>query len=356
MAARSSGDGMETQEGSVLENKPRSWKKPKFVPYEPYKGAVTSFIQDGKSGGLCANNLIPIPAPKIVRKTVRSVSCASGSEDGAKGCVEDVLSKLTISVSDKSSDELDELKKELKIQQEINAELKNLLVASIGEDWETRVESLSTDKAILGEYVKKYSDSLTRQTEEKDNISIECDVWKSKFLASSLMVDELARCKAILVCRCQEAREALQVLDDEHKRFAGEIKQINRNLQACQGMVDGVTDKHRTEPSSEDLMRIVSEASMRSKLVLRSLEDRRLYNQVRSRTNSPEGRASNCGREDRISDTPGQVLASKVLMDLQDMPYVVNENLKSASALYFPINKAFPFKCCSHCQGDLKIV
>jgi hypothetical protein len=67
---------------------------------------------------------------------------------------------------------------------QINAELKNLLVASIGEDWEPKVESLSSDKAILGEYVKHYSDSLTRQTEEKDNISIECDVWRSKFLAS----------------------------------------------------------------------------------------------------------------------------------------------------------------------------
>ncbi len=135
------------------------------------------------------------------------------------------------------------------------------------------------------------------------------------------MVDELARCKAILVCRCQEAREALQAISEEHARFAVEVRELNRNLKACQAYADGVHDKARVpggavgagcDADKEDVLRLVSEANMRSSLILRSLKDRQKYNEARSRPSSPDFRAFAGGKDECLPMTPAQAMAAKV--------------------------------------------
>lgn len=62
--------------------------------------------------------------------------------------------------------------------------MKKLLVASVGEDVQGRVQCLTEDKARMATMIRKYSEKVDKDYEEKEKISIQCDVWRSKFLAS----------------------------------------------------------------------------------------------------------------------------------------------------------------------------
>ena len=92
---------------------------------------------------------------------------------------------------------LDDAEKALRIQIQVNSEVKKLLVASVGEDIEAKVDFLTQDKARLAADIRQYSNKISRDFEEKEKLSVESDLWKSKFLASSVIVDELARWKGI---------------------------------------------------------------------------------------------------------------------------------------------------------------
>jgi hypothetical protein len=66
----------------------------------------------------------------------------------------------------------------------VNSELKKLLVASVGEDVQGRMHCLTEDKARMATMIRRYSEKLDRDYEERERMTILCDVWKSKFLAS----------------------------------------------------------------------------------------------------------------------------------------------------------------------------
>ena len=54
------------------------------------------------------------------------------------------------------------------------------------------------DKARLSADIRQYATKISRDFEEKEQLSVESNLWKSKFLACSVIVDELARSKATL--------------------------------------------------------------------------------------------------------------------------------------------------------------
>ena len=72
----------------------------------------------------------------------------------------------------------------MKIQAQVNTEVKRLLVASVGEDIEAKVDFLTQDKARLSADIRQYASKISRDFEEKEKLSVESNVWKSKFLAS----------------------------------------------------------------------------------------------------------------------------------------------------------------------------
>ncbi|CAB4054171.1 unnamed protein product [Lepeophtheirus salmonis] len=104
----------------------------------------------------------------------------------------------------------------LKIQIQVNSEVKKLLVASVGEDLEARVDFLTQDKARLASDLRQYANRISRDFEEKETLSVESNLWKSKFLACSLLVDDLARWKASLVQINQDYEHTARVLLHEH--------------------------------------------------------------------------------------------------------------------------------------------
>lgn len=72
---------------------------------------------------------------------------------------------------------------------QVNRELKKLLVASVGDDLQYHFERLAREKNQLILENEALGRSLAHTTEQLERMSIQCDVWRSKFLASRYEVD-----------------------------------------------------------------------------------------------------------------------------------------------------------------------
>lgn len=66
----------------------------------------------------------------------------------------------------------------------MNRELKKLLVASMGDDLQYQFERLAREKNQLILENEALGRSLAHTAEQLERMSIQCDVWRSKFLAS----------------------------------------------------------------------------------------------------------------------------------------------------------------------------
>ncbi|XP_053404161.1 golgin-45-like [Mercenaria mercenaria] len=130
------------------------------------------------------------------------------------------------------------LKNQLEVQLQVNQELKKLLVASVGDDLQHRVERLTRDKAQLsmeiGDYFKKMSDDY----EHLDKISIQADMWRSKYLACRVMADELASSKAFYSTQFQECQMAIQKLLNERHQLRANLYDTYRGLTQIQEAFD----------------------------------------------------------------------------------------------------------------------
>jgi len=183
-------------------------KEPKFVPYEPYKGAV-AFMD---------NNAKKSMDKKISRNTrstsVESEVFASKSDDAVELIAQPISNELESNyraMLDAKEKEIEKLKenlesaeKQLKIQSKVNAEIKKLLVASVGEDIEARVDFLTQDKARLAADVIEYNNRIATDWEKKEALGVESDVWRSKFLASTVIVEEVTRAKQAVQQRAED--------------------------------------------------------------------------------------------------------------------------------------------------------
>lgn len=80
--------------------------------------------------------------------------------------------------------ERDYFESQLKFQVQVNTELKNLLVAAVGEDLQTRVNVLTEDKLQLARALLNSAHNLSTHTEQIEYLAGQSEVWRSKFLAS----------------------------------------------------------------------------------------------------------------------------------------------------------------------------
>uniref|UniRef100_A0AAG5CX57 Uncharacterized protein n=1 Tax=Anopheles atroparvus TaxID=41427 RepID=A0AAG5CX57_ANOAO len=179
-------------------------KEPKFVPFEPYKGAVTPIIP--------GRNSIPGGGSRVKLSNRNNLDLSVLVSQMSTITDMELRCKALPSTADEEKlryeKELEELRKErdyfqgqLKFQAQVNAELKNLLVAAVGEDLQTKVNVLTEDKLHLARKLLNSAENLSSHTEQIEFLAGQSEVWRSKFLASSLMVEELARWKASLLQR-----------------------------------------------------------------------------------------------------------------------------------------------------------
>lgn len=141
------------------------------------------------------------------------------------------------------------LKQQLEVQLQVNGELKKLLVASVGEDLHHRVERLTRDRALLSMEVGDYSRKVSEDYEHLDKISIQADMWRSKYLASRVMTDELASAKAFYTMQYHECQVALQQLLNERHELRANLFETYRGLHQIRGAFDPLN----SEQSSNQL-------------------------------------------------------------------------------------------------------
>ncbi|KAJ8724489.1 hypothetical protein PYW08_015963 [Mythimna loreyi] len=217
-----------------------SGKTPKFVPYEPYPAAVkpmtpmliTKDLKKSRNN-MDLNTLITQmsqmstnlnefkPRPKLNSTSDKSVA------DVDKSSAEVVEMKKKI---DTLTHENESLKEQLKQQVQVNKELKTMLVASMGEDLETQVQSLNEDKKHLASALLSSAQHLSTHQEQTEWLAGQCEVWRSKFLASSLMVEELAQCKKLLTEKTENLQQAIKQLLDERCRARDMMLCTYKNL------------------------------------------------------------------------------------------------------------------------------
>lgn len=163
-------------------------KEPKFVPYEPYKAAVKPIVPNQKSTFLkvrkTSKNL-----PVIFNSKNKSTEGNAMNDKEAK---EEKECEINWEKKAKSlegevqtlKEENQQLENQLKFQVQVNGELKNLLVAAVGEDMETKVHVLTEDKLHLARALLNSAKSLSTHQEQTEWLAGQCEVWRSKFLAS----------------------------------------------------------------------------------------------------------------------------------------------------------------------------
>uniref|UniRef100_A0A1Q3F5F5 Golgin-45 n=1 Tax=Culex tarsalis TaxID=7177 RepID=A0A1Q3F5F5_CULTA len=176
-------------------------REPRFVPFEPYKGAVNPIIpfknnENRVKVGPDRNNL-DLNVLVSQMSTMTSKELLKG-EVVAKQEFDNEKQKYEKQIEDLRK-ERDYFQSQLKFQAQVNSELKNLLVAAVGEDLQTKVNVLTEDKLHLARKLLNSAENLSSHTEQIEFLAGQSEVWRSKFLASSLMVEELARWKASLL-------------------------------------------------------------------------------------------------------------------------------------------------------------
>ncbi|PAV58218.1 hypothetical protein WR25_26679 [Diploscapter pachys] len=170
-------------------------KKPRFVPWEPYK-AAPSADRKGET---------PKELPKLIpyNTSGREKNEENNNEldkllvDGRRLKQREALQNgTTMQVHDNKrevelEEELRKTREELEVERKLNQELKKLMVASMAEELQGQVEALTEDKIRLAHRVEEYAEKIMRDVSMVEEVQIERDVWKCKFLAQSIRCDEL---------------------------------------------------------------------------------------------------------------------------------------------------------------------
>ncbi|KAJ2947427.1 hypothetical protein O0L34_g17205 [Tuta absoluta] len=213
-------------------------KSPKFVPYEPYTAAVKPMTPQTVSKTKKSKNNMDINTlisqmsqmdTKLNEFKPRSKLGSTGDKtsDCEKSNTENAELQKKIDTLMKENESLNE---QLKQQVQVNKELKTMLVASMGEDLETQVQSLAEDKKHLANALLSSAQHLSTHQEQTEWLAGQCEVWRSKFLASSLMVEELAHCKKLLNEKTDNLQQAIRQLLDERCRARDMLLCTYKNL------------------------------------------------------------------------------------------------------------------------------
>lgn len=181
-----------------LIKKPR---EPKFIPYEPYKAAVEPIIPLKIPIVKPSRNNVAIQELVAQMAEMRAAELDKEEEEPGTDNVISVKQwekeKEAYETDIKNLRETNaHLENQIKFQTQVNSELKTLLVAAVGEDLESRVQHLTEDKLQLARALLNSANHLTSHQERMEWLSGQCEVWRSKFLASRLVILILVNAKS----------------------------------------------------------------------------------------------------------------------------------------------------------------
>ncbi|XP_035224838.1 golgin-45-like [Stegodyphus dumicola] len=367
---------------------PGKRKEPKFIPYEPYKAAVSSIIPspnkhekivppkvlvnsqqekifppeiviDSQKVSSLASSIIQHNSKKLYSTSEEKYVSSEHVETSAdeKKCSSSC--NLKISALEKQVKQLEKEKKELesqfRIQTEVNADLKKMLIASLGEDMQLKVQYMTEDKARLGMNVLQFSEQLQQKNEEIDRLSVECDVWKSKFEASSLMVDDLAGWKVALTRKLNETLQAINSVFKEHEVIYEQLYTTYRILEHTLAAFEPSakeTSKQRLSPQS--LIQLSSEVKSLSSNI-----------QERLQWNPNAEILLRAAHEGIRLLTPAEKAAYQAVNNFDEYPMLLKGEPMMKGIKYGPgaiacqvlphvCAKDTTVNCCVHCSGEIQ--
>ncbi|XP_019213081.1 golgin-45 [Oreochromis niloticus] len=258
------------------------------------------------------------------------------------------------------------LSNQLRVQTEVNRELKKLLVASVGDDLQYHFERLSREKNQLILENEALGRSLAHTAEQLERMSIQCDVWRSKFLASRVMAEELTNARAALQRQTREAQGAIQDLLLEREEFSRDMMLTHRSLE--QLLVSLQWGRQQTYyPSSQPLS--TGELAVSNHKLADAINAHLLGNSGGSSTNAAK---SSSAAAEQLCSTPAEKMAEKVLKSLDPISCSENKaesplsdsapsnflNSKKSIGRFHPYTRYenITFNCCERCTGDILVL
>ncbi|EDO43543.1 predicted protein [Nematostella vectensis] len=304
-------------------------------------------------------------------------SSASTLCDKPTGSSTEELKKLQSKVEEleeqtsRLTDEKTKLTIQLGIQTEVNSDLKKLLVASMEEELENRMEALAHRNAQLRVEVEHWQTLCDEYAEESDRLAIDCDVWRTKFMASRMMSDQLTCWKTTLYTRYRQALAALQRMLDERDELKHYLVHTTRLLESldyvvkCSGgsFSDTLMDRHPIQGQS-----ILEMATITS--CLAQDVTAQVQGFIPSGSLPTHALLLNEEKEPALDSTPAekmalQLLTSSIELQSDDVPSVDSSVLRRMGKQYIGnsyhsrlMTNSFrvTYDCCDRCTGPVHVV
>ncbi|XP_075224410.1 golgin-45 [Lycorma delicatula] len=344
-------------------------REPKFVPYEPYKAAVKPIIpyekykrkKSLKTASVHHN--VPEDQARLKESkkhkdytdshnSITADSSTMNNDDAEKSPELEAERKAMDEELKRLREENEQLESQLKFQAQVNGELKNLLVAAMGEDLETRVHLLTEDKLQLARALLNSAQKLNTHQEQTEYLAGQCEVWRSKFLASSLMVEDLAKWKAALCQKASELQDTMKHILKERVKVRESLINVHTELTLLCDKFDLTSLKGGRKQSGLKSSNVVDLASEIQKL---SLNLRlQLLGDIPSSFIIPDLK----GLE---ATTRAELQAEQLLLHplalLGQPDAACSAVLGAAVALGAGQTYCTPAPaCCSHCSGEIKLM
>ncbi|NWU97318.1 GO45 protein, partial [Upupa epops] len=379
---RGPGDGMETEQTAepVEVNTGTNTANNHHVHHSPHKQTVSSLspgvLQLGKVNAeksveieairilvpkAAITHVVPTKNAKVAKSVGHKgdpIHQSDGATDPKKEQTElkNVIEKLKNSEKRLLQDK-EGLSNQLRVQTEVNRELKKLLVASVGDDLQYHFERMAREKNQLILENEVLGRNMAQLSEQLERMSIQCDVWRSKFLASRVMADELTNTRAILQRQTRDAQSAIQDLLSERDQFRQEMIDTHKLLEEL--MVSLQWGRQQTYYPSAQPYTTTELAAVNCKLA-KAVSSHLLGNVG---TNSPKKSAV------EFCNTPAEKMAEMVLHVLDPAARTETsseDSFSEASPSSFLSTKKnigrfhpytryedITFNCCDRCQGEL---
>lgn len=339
-------------------------REPKFVPYEPYKAAVKPIIpydklKKKKKSKFSGSTVVELKSnldeeQSNSRKT--SVSSVTKTDSSTKTVMSENInwqeeySMLELKLKELKA-ENEQLESQLKYQAQVNGDLKNLLVAAVGEDLETRVHILTEDKLQLAQALLSSAQKLSTHQEQTEWLAGQCEVWRSKFLASSIMVEELARWKAALCQEATDLQEGIKHLLEERASVRESLINSYKDLSVLCDNFD-VTSLRGTKQklNSSNVFDVAAANAWLSSVLRLQLLGEKAHN----RTHEPD--LTGFDTTTSAERSAEQLLRHQLpLLSQDDAAYSAIMDAAVALGINHLFSTPAP-ACCSHCSGEVKNV
>ncbi|XP_020387260.2 golgin-45 isoform X1 [Rhincodon typus] len=278
------------------------------------------------------------------------------------------LTELKVSIEKSQSSERkllqdkEGLANQIRIQTEINRELKKLLVASVGNDLQYHFERLAREKNQLILENETLNQNLAQLSEQLERMTIQCDVWRSKFLASRVMTEELAHVRTSLQRHVRETQSAIQDLLSEREQFRQDMVGSHEFLKEL--LVSLQWGRQQTYYPNAQPHTTVELASVNLRLA-EAINSQLLGKLSTSNIQKTDQQVEFC-------NTPAEKMAEKVLNMLDptlcskgmtDVPFCdtspssLLSNKKSIGRFHpYTRYENITFNCCNQCTGELIVL